>query len=512
MCGGTAILFFLLGLLVHYLSGRSKINSAEKIAKKIIDDANKEAGTQKKAALLEAKEELQRSELKFEKDMEGKRRSLQQSMDNLKQREVNLNRKVDVLDKKEQNVSMRERKVQLREKSIVSKEERLSEIINQQNERLEKIAGMTASEAKEQLIANLEEEARKEAAQMVRDIKEQAQAEAQKDAKQVIVSAIQRCAVEHTVESTVSVVPLQGDEMKGRIIGREGRNIRAFEQATGVEIVVDDTPGAVIISGFNTIRREVAKIALEKLILDGRIHPGKIEETVEKAQQDMEEIIRETGEQASYDVGVHGLHPQIIKLLGRLQYRSSYGQNVLQHSKEVAILSGLIASELGFDVNLAKRAGLLHDVGKAVDQEREGTHTEIGVELAKKYKEHPIVIDAIASHHEDVEPTSLLSVMVQAADAISCSRPGARRETLENYVKRLDRLEELADSFDGVEKAYAIQAGREIRVMVEPEKVDDDNATQMANDIAEKIQADMDYPGQIKVTVIREVRAINYAR
>ena len=385
-------------------------------------------------------------------------------------------------------------------------------IFNKFYAKLERIAGLTTQEAKRLLLANLEARAKQEAAQMIKEIKDKALQTATKEAKEIITSAIQRCAAEHTVESTVSVVSLPNDEMKGRIIGREGRNIRSFEIATGIDVIVDDTPEAVILSGFDPIRRETARIALERLVLDGRIHPGRIEEIVAKAKQEVEEDIFEAGEQTCYDVGIHGLHPDLIRLLGRLKYRTSYGQNVLQHSKEVAYLAGLMAAELELDVNIAKRAGLLHDIGKALDHNVEGTHTSIGFQIAKKYNENAITMNAILAHHEDVEPESLIAVLVGAADAISGSRPGARRETLEAYIKRLEQLEELADSFSGVEKAYAIQAGREIRVMVQHEKRDDAQAAQLASDIAAKIQAEMEYPGQIKVTVIRETRSVEYAK
>lgn len=503
---------FLGGWYASIKVGQSKSANAEKFAEKIITDAKKEAETYKKAAVLEAKDELYRARVDFEKEVEIRRLELARQERRLQERETNLDRKLEVLTKKERDFNLRERELVLKEKAVRAKDDQLARLIEEQNVKLERIAGMTAEEAKKLLMANLESQAKQEAAQLMKEIRDQALETARKEAQEIIVSAIQRCAADHTVESTISVVSLPNEEMKGRIIGREGRNIRAFEMATGIDVIIDDTPEAVILSGFDPVRREVAKIALEKLILNGRIHPGRIEEIVNRARQEVEESIKHAGEQACYDVGVHGLHPELVKLLGKLKYRTSYGQNVLQHSREVAYLAGLMAAELELDVNLTKRAGLLHDIGKAIDHDVEGTHTAIGAEVAKRYGEDSIVINAIASHHEDVQPTSLISVLVQAADAISGARPGARRETLEEYVKRLEKLEELADSFAGVEKAYAIQAGREIRVMVEPEKIDDAQAEQLASDIAKKIRSEIEYPGQIKVTVIRETRAVDYAK
>jgi ribonuclease Y len=395
---------------------------------------------------------------------------------------------------------------------VVQKENSLNKMLEEEKVKLEKIAMMTAEEAKKMLMENMVEEAKHEVAPLIKEIKEKAKQQAIREAKEIIISAIQRTAADHSVETTVSVVNLPAEDMKGRIIGKEGRNIRAFETATGVDVIIDDTPEAVILSGFDPLRREIAKLALEKLIVDGRIHPTRIEELVEKSRKEMEDKLAEIGEQACLEVGVHNVHPEIMKLLGRLQYRTSYGQNVLQHCKEVALLSGLMAGELGFDGALAKRAGLLHDIGKSIDRYTEGTHTAIGVEVAKKYHENPIVINGIAAHHEDVEPISPISVLVAAADAISGARPGARRETLEAYVKRLQKLEEVGNSFNGVAKTYAIQAGREIRVIVEPDRIDDAMSVVLASDIAKKIQEEMEYPGVIKVTVLREFRAVDFAK
>lgn len=508
----TGIISFVIGWLISDRVRQGKITSAEVFAEKIMADARKEAESIKERATLEAENKWHKAREKFEQDTAERRAEIEKLEARLIDRERRLDKKVDILNNKERSLRNREREVGTRERALQAKDTQLSEMIQEQNQRLERMAGMTSEEAKALLMANLEQRAKREAAQRAKEIKDRAVAEAEREAKQVIGMAIQRCAADHTVESTVSVVALPSDEMKGRIIGREGRNIRAFENVTGIDVIVDDTPEAVILSGFNSVRREIAKIALERLISDGRIHPGRIEEVVEKARKDIEEMIQKAGEQAAFDVGVHGIHPKLLNYLGRLQYRTSYGQNVLQHSKEVAILAGLMASELELDETMARRAGLLHDIGKSVDQEFEGTHTQIGVELAHRYGEGPEVQNAIAGHHEDVPATSLITVLVEAADAISGARPGARRETLEGYVKRLARLEELADSFNGVDKAYAIQAGREIRVMADCEDVDDAYAEQLASDIADRIEEEMEYPGQIKVTVIREVRAVDYAR
>ena len=503
---------FIFGWLASKKIGQSKIANAEKVAEKIIQDAEKNAETIKKEKLLEVKDEWIKLKQNFENETKSRRSELLKLEKQLANRETNMDRKVDLLTKKEKELKHIEQQVREKEVKVNHLEHQLEKVIKEQNEKLEKISGISHEEAKRILMENLIDKAKQEAAQMVKEIKDRAKQTANKEAKEIIVQAIQRTAADHSVETTVSVVNLPNEEMKGRIIGREGRNIRSFETATGIEVIVDDTPEAVILSGFDPLRREIARISLERLIADGRIHPARIEEVVNKVSKEMEEKIVELGEQAMLETGVHNLHPEIVKLLGKLNYRTSYGQNVLQHSKEVAYLAGLMAADLGLDASLAKRAGLLHDIGKAIDKNTEGTHTEIGGEIARKYKEHPIVINAIVSHHEDVAPISPISVLVQAADAISGSRPGARRETLEGYVKRLEKLEQLAESFSGVVKTYAIQAGREVRVMVEYEQIDDALAEQLASDIAQKIQAEMEYPGQIKVTVIREYRAIDYAK
>ncbi len=512
VAAGVAVLTFLLGWFISRRIGEMKLGKADELAKKIIEEAEKEAQIKKKEATLEARDEWYKAKVNFEKELQAKKSEFARLEKRLTEREAHLDRKVDILAKKEREIQNRDKVLFAREKAVRQKSDELERLISDQNKQLEKIAQMTSDEAKKLLMENLEGRARQEAAQLIKEIKDQAEQTAEKEAKNIIISAVQRCAADHTVESTVSVVNLPNEEMKGRIIGREGRNIRSFETATGIDVIVDDTPEAVILSGYDPIRREIARMALEKLIMDGRIHPSRIEEVVTKAEKEMEVIVRETGEQACFDVGIHGIHPELVKLLGKLQYRTSYGQNVLQHSEEVAFLAGLMAAELGMDPNIAKRAGLLHDIGKAVDRETEGTHTQIGYNVAQKYGENPIVLNAIASHHEDVISESPFSVLVQAADAISGARPGARRETLEGYIKRLDKLEELADSFKGVAKSYAIQAGREIRVIVEHERIGDKEAADMANEMAKKIEAELEYPGQIKVTVIRETRAIEYAK
>ncbi|MDP3026064.1 MAG: ribonuclease Y [candidate division Zixibacteria bacterium] len=508
----VAVLAFFMGWFISRRIGETKLAKAEELAKKIVLEAEKEAEFKKKEAILEAKDEWYKTKVNFERELANKRMEYQKVEKRLQEREVNLDRKVDILNKKDRDIQNKEKILFAREKAIKTRDEELNRLISDQNRQLERIAQMTSEEAKKILMANLENQARQEATQLIKEIKEKAEETAEKEAKNIIISAIQRCAADHTVESTVSVVSLPNEEMKGRIIGREGRNIRSFETATGIDVIVDDTPEAVILSGFDPIRREIARMALEKLILDGRIHPARIEEIVAKAQKEMDVIIKETGEQACFDVGIHGLHPELIKILGKLQYRTSYGQNVLQHSREVAFIAGLMAAELDLDANLAKRAGLLHDIGKAVDKETEGTHSQIGYNIAQKYGEHPFVLNAILSHHEDVPMESPYSILVQSADAISGARPGARRETLEGYIKRLEKLEELADSFKGVAKAYAIQAGREVRIIVEHEQIDDNSAANLAQEIAKKIEAEMEYPGQVKVTVIRETRAVEYAK
>ncbi len=503
---------FILGWYTANKLNQAKMNSVGDYAKKITEEAEREAENIRKAAALDAKDEWFKERAKFEKETRETRQELEKNEQALHDRERKLDKKVDILNTKERNIIIKEREIAAKEKSLRVKSEQLNQLIVDQNEKLERISGMTAAEARELLLANLERDVKIQAAKLAKDIRDKAAREAEREAKEVVVGAIQRCAAEHTVESSVSVVPLPNDEMKGRIIGREGRNIRSFETATGVDVIVDDTPEAVILCGFDRIRREIAKRALEKLVSDGRIHPARIEEVVEKSRAEVEASFMELGENAAMECKVYNLNPKLIELLGRLNYRSSYGQNVLQHSIEVSIFAGLMASELGLDVQIARRAGILHDIGKALDHDMEGTHTEIGLMLARKYGENEVVQDAIASLHEDQEAAYLVSAIVQAADTISCARPGARREDLESYVKRLERLEELADSFDGVEKTYAIQAGREIRVMVNTDIVDDAVANQLAYDIACKIEKELDYPGQIKVTVIREMRAVQYAR
>ena len=503
---------FGIGLLVSRRSGEKKMARAEELATKIINEAEKAAQVKKKEAVLEAKDYWLKEKSKFERETSSKRNEIQRLESRLRDKEQALNRKVDILNSKEKDIMAREKNLGAKERATLHKEQQLDSLIAEQNAQLEKVAGMTSEEAKKILMENLEAEARRDAAKLIKDIKEQAERDAEKEAKNIIIQAIQRCAADYAMESCVSVVNIPNDEMKGRIIGREGRNIRSFETATGIDVIVDDTPEAIILSGYDPIRREVARIAMEKLIMDGRIHPSRIEEVVGKAEKEMEVIIREIGEQACFDVGVHGINPEIVTLLGKLNYRTSYGQNVLQHSKEVAFLCGIMAAELGLDANTAKRSGLLHDIGKAIDRETEGTHTELGVEFVSKFNENAAVLNAIASHHEDIPMETPYAVLVQAADAISGARPGARRETLEGYIKRLEKLEEMADSFSGVGKAYAIQAGREIRVIAESDKIDDIGCAQLASDIARKIEAELEYPGQIRVTVIRETRNVEYAK
>ena len=483
----------------------SKIGNAEDKAREIIDEALKTAETKKRESLLEVKEESIRTKNELDKEINERRAEAQRYERRVQQKEDNIDKKAEAIEKKEASLASKEENLaKLREEVAKLNEQRLQE--------LERISGLTSDQAKDYLLKIVEDEVKHESAVMIKEMESRAKEEADKKAKEYVVSAIQKCAADHVSETTISVVQLPNDEMKGRIIGREGRNIRTLETMTGVDLIIDDTPEAVILSGFDPIRREVARIALEKLIVDGRIHPARIEEMVEKAQREVEVMIKEEGEAATLEVGVHGIHPELIKLLGKMKFRTSYGQNALKHSIEVAQLSGLLAAEMGLDVRMAKRAGLLHDVGKAVDHEMEGSHIQLGVDLCRKYKESAIVINAVESHHGDVEPHSLIACLVQAADTISAARPGARRETLETYTSRLKQLEDITNNFKGVDKSFAIQAGREIRVMVVPEQITDADMVLLARDISKQIEAELEYPGQIKVNVIRESRVIDYAK
>jgi ribonuclease Y len=501
-----------LGYFFRKIYAERKVQSAEVKANQIIEEAKRYSVSRQKEVELEAKELSLRLHEDFEKETKARKEELNNIEKRLMQKEENLERRVDLLDKKEREFNKKEAELNAQRASMRQKEAQLQQLLTEEKQRLQAISSLSQEEAKQLLLARLSDELRQERAVMLKQMEDEVKAVADKKAKEIISLAIQRCATEHTAESTVSVVPLPRDEMKGRIIGREGRNIRALEMATGIDIVIDDTPEAVTLSGFDVVRREVARIALEKLISDGRIHPGRIEEVVEKAKQEMEQKIREEGERAIFDMGIHGLHPELVRLLGKLKFRTSFGQNTLQHSKEVSYLMGIMASELNLDFKIARRAGLLHDIGKAVDQQVEGTHARIGAELARKFGESKEVVHAIEAHHEEVPITSIYGVLSIAADAISAARPGARRETLESYVKRLEKLESIANLFKGVDKAYAIQAGREIRVIVQPDKVSDAEASLLSKDIRKKIEEGMEYPGQIKVTVIRETRAIEYAK
>uniref|UniRef100_A0A831XDQ6 Ribonuclease Y n=1 Tax=Geobacter metallireducens TaxID=28232 RepID=A0A831XDQ6_GEOME len=506
-----ALGYFIGNMLRKRLSD-TLVSKAEELASKIVDDAKREAETITKEAELKAKDEVFQAKAEAEREAKEKRKDLQALEKRLQQKEENLDKKMNLFDQRDAELTKKDQALLSREQALAQKEEKLDALVAEQREKLESISGLSSAEAKKILMDAMESEAKLDAAKRIKVIEEEARETADKKSKEIIALAIQRYAGEYVAERSVSVVALPSDEMKGRIIGREGRNIRALEAATGIDLIIDDTPEAVILSGFNPVRREVAKIALEKLITDGRIHPGRIEEVVAKAEEEVEQAIKEAGDQAAFDLGVHGIHPEILKLIGRLKYRTSYSQNVYQHSLEVAFLCGIMASELGVNVKQAKRAGLLHDLGKAVDHEVEGSHAVIGAELARKYGESPKIVHAIMAHHEDEKPNTVLAVLVQAADALSGARPGARREMMETYVKRLDDLERIATSFAGVNNSFAIQAGREIRVMVSSDEVTDERAVVLAKDIAKKIEAEMTYPGQIKVNVIRETRAIEYAR
>ena len=500
-----AIIFFLVGVAYRKKVAEQAIGSAEQEAMRIVNEAIKGGESKKREMLLEAKEEIHKSRTEYEKEVKERRADLTKQERRLQQKEESLDKKMDNYERKEEELHKKQQ-------AVAATQEEVNLVKKSQLEMLEKISGLTQEEAKTYLLKNIETEARHDAAVRLKEIDAELKEEADERAREIISIAIQRCAADHAAEATVSVVSLPNDEMKGRIIGREGRNIRTLETITGVDLIIDDTPEAITVSSFEPVRREIARLALEKLIADGRIHPTRIEDMVEKARREVEQTIRKEGERAAFETGINGLHPELIKLLGRQKYRTSYGQNVLNHSIEVAHIAGLLASELGVDVPLAKRAGLLHDLGKSVDHEMEGSHVQLGAELARKYKESPEVVHAIEAHHGDVEATSVIDCLVQAADAISAARPGARRENVENYIRRLEKLEELTNSYPGVDKAYAIQAGREVRIMVKPEEVTEDNMVLLAHDIAKKIEAEMEYPGQIKVNVIRETKAVEYAK
>ena len=501
----TAVLTYFITTAYHKNVANAKIGNAEDRAREIIDEAVKTAETKKREAMLEAKEESIRVKNDLDKEVKERRAEIQRSERRVVQKEENLDKKLESIERREAGFASKEEEIN-KQKAQIAKlnEERLQE--------LERISGLTSEQAKEYLLKTVEEDVKLDTAKLIKEMENKAKEEADKKAKDYVVTAIQKCAADHVAETTISVVQLPNDEMKGRIIGREGRNIRTLETMTGVDLIIDDTPEAVILSGFDPIRREVARIALEKLIVDGRIHPARIEEMVEKAQKEVETMIREEGEAATLEVGVHGIHPELVRLLGRMKFRTSYGQNALKHSIEVAQLSGLLAAEIGVDVRTAKRAGLLHDIGKSVDHDMEGSHIQIGVDLCRKYKESPIIINAVEAHHGDVEPESLIACIVQAADTISAARPGARRETLDTYTNRLKQLEDISNGFKGVEKSFAIQAGREIRIMVVPEQISDADMVLLARDIAKQIESELEYPGQIKVNVIRESRVTDFAK
>ena len=486
-------------------SNDEKIGNANERAREIIDEALKAAETKKKEALLEVKEESLKTKNELEKETKERRAEIQKYEKRVLSKEETLDRKIEAVEKRDLGITRKE-------EELGKQRQKVDELEKKRQQELERISGLTSEQAKEYLLKTVEDEVKHDTAVMIKTLESRAKEEADKKAKELVVNAIQRCAADHVAETTISVVQLPNDEMKGRIIGREGRNIRTLETLTGVELIIDDTPEAVVLSGFDPIRREIARIALEKLIIDGRIHPARIEEMVEKAQKEVETLIKEEGEAATLEVGVHGIHPELVRLLGKLRYRTSYGQNVLKHSIEVAQITGLLAGELGLDVKMAKRAGLLHDIGKAVDHEMEGSHIQLGVDLCRRYKESALVINAVEAHHGDVEPESLIACLVQAADTISASRPGARRETLETYTNRLKQLEDITNSYKGVEKSFAIQAGREVRVMVVPEVISDSDMVLLARDISKQIEDQMEYPGQIKVSIVRESRAVDYAK
>ena len=501
----SLVIGILVGVVIRKKIAESKINGAEEEAKKLVELAKIEADNLKKEEIFKAKEEIMKARNELDKEIKERRGEIQKQESRIIQKEENLERRSDNFEKKEKDLEREEQNLNERKQDVEN-------LYTEQMKVLQDIAKLTQEEAKDQLLKSVEQDITSEKAALIRDLTQKAKDEALKNGREIVAYAIQKCAADHSAETTVSIVPLPSDDVKGRIIGREGRNIRALETLTGIDLIIDDTPEAVILSGFDPLRREVARIALEKLIDDGRIHPAKIEEMVEKAKQELAETIRSEGERAALESGVIGLNPELIKLLGKLKYRTSYGQNVLNHSIEVSNLARIMAEELGLDAKLARRAGLLHDIGKALDHDMEGTHVEIGVEILKKFKENPLVINAVEAHHGDVEPQTLEAVLVQAADAISASRPGARRETLEAYIKRLENLESIADSFDGVEKSFAIQAGREVRIIVKPEKITDDQMTLLARDVSKRIEEEMDYPGQIKVNIIRETRVVDYAK
>ena len=501
----SLVIGILVGVVIRKKIAESKINGAEEEAKKLVELAKIEAENLKKEEIFKAKEEIMNARNELDKEIKERRGEIQKQESRIIQKEENLERRSDNFEKKEKDLEREEQNLNERKQDVEN-------LYTEQMKVLQDIAKLTQEEAKDQLLKSVEQDITSEKAALIRDLTQKAKDEALKNGREIVAYAIQKCAADHSAETTVSIVPLPSDDVKGRIIGREGRNIRALETLTGIDLIIDDTPEAVILSGFDPLRREVARIALEKLIDDGRIHPAKIEEMVEKAKQELAETIRSEGERAALESGVIGLNPELIKLLGKLKYRTSYGQNVLNHSIEVSNLARIMAEELGLDAKLARRAGLLHDIGKALDHDMEGTHVEIGVEILKKFKENPLVINAVEAHHGDVEPQTLEAVLVQAADAISASRPGARRETLEAYIKRLENLESIADSFDGVEKSFAIQAGREVRIIVKPEKITDDQMTLLARDVSKRIEEEMDYPGQIKVNIIRETRVVDYAK